>query len=155
MELLVRWRCGPHQVVVHAAAGDRLEDGVAGVRITEVAPPDEQDALGVREQARHLRQQLRAGCLRELLAGEHQGDLLAGRRELLEHDACLARRAHTADAVVGCVPIAQLPLDVPQQAGVVIDGDQQGLAHASGPGRRTVVAHTPVIVGADDLRHQT
>jgi len=48
VELLVRRRRGPDDVVVDASAGDRLEDRVAGGRIAEEAPADEQGALGVR-----------------------------------------------------------------------------------------------------------
>ena len=79
---------------------------------------------------------------------------LAGGGQLLQRRARLVRRAQAADAVVGQVPVAQLPLDVAQQGGVVVDGDQKGAVHAARPGRRAAVAHTPEIVGAGRRRHQ-
>jgi hypothetical protein len=54
-------------------------------------PLDEQYPLGVREQAPHLGQEPRTGCAREHLPGQHQGDVIAGSREVLQRGERLVR----------------------------------------------------------------
>ena len=62
--------------------------------------------------------------------GKDQGDLVTGSRQILETGARLVRRSHAHDAVMPRVAVAQLPLDVPECARILVNGDKRGTSHS-------------------------
>ena len=98
--------------------------------LTPVAPRDQQGSLRLGVEADEPRRAPRCPVIPcEPLAGEDQGDLDARGGELLELRTRLRGRSHADHAVVPRVPIVQLAFDVAQHARVVVDGEQDGLAH--------------------------
>ena len=128
-ELVGRGR-RPEDVVVDTPLGDRVEDGLAGGRITPLTPRDEQAAPRVRMEPAHLVEQIAAGLPVEPLRREHQGDVVAGFRQRLQTGERITRGTQAHDLVVAAVALGQLALDVAQPFGFVVDRDQRRRGHA-------------------------
>ena len=115
--------------MVDATVGDRVEDRLARRPVPPATPRDQQPALCVRMEVTRLIQQLASGHPREPLSRKDQGDLLTGSRKVLETGKRLVRRSQADDAVMARVAVAQLSLDVPQCARILINGDKHGARH--------------------------
>ena len=129
VEELVRRRDGPHDVVVDLAVLDRLEDRVARGAEPPFAPADEQGALRVRMELPDLAEELAAGAAVQRLAREYDGDGLARRLDLRQVTAGLRGRGDAHDAVVACVPLVELALDRGEIGRIVVDRENDRLAH--------------------------
>ena len=129
VEELVRRRDGPHDVVVDLAVLDRLEDRVARGAEPPFAPADEQGALRVRMELPDLAEELAAGAIVQRLAREYDGDGLARRLDLRQVTAGLRGRGDAYDAVVACVPLVELALDRGEIGRIVVDRENDRLAH--------------------------
>ncbi len=131
MELLVRRRRGPDDVVVDPPLLDRREDRVSRLAVAPVAPADEQRALRVRMGLPHLAEQVAPGAVLEPLAGEDERDVLAGGVDLGELATSLVGRGDADDAVVALVPVAKLPLDALETLWVRVHGEDDGRGHCA------------------------
>ena len=129
VEELVRWRDGPHDVVVDLAVLDRLQDRVARGAEPPLAPADEQGALRVRMELPDLAEELAAGATVQRLAREYDGDRLACRLDLRQVTAGLRGRGDAHDAVVACVPLVEFALDRGEIGRIVVDRENHRLAH--------------------------
>ena len=85
MELFVRRDRGAQEVVVEATVGDPTEDHLAGASLTQVLERDQQRPPGVRTDAPDLAEQFAAGRAVQPVTGQHQGHVVAGRGQLIEH----------------------------------------------------------------------
>ena len=89
MEELVGRRRGAQQIVLEASVRDPFEDGLAGALLAPLAPLDEQHPAGMWVGATNLVEHLTSGHPGHPLAGQHQGDVLSGRRQVCEAGECL------------------------------------------------------------------
>ena len=83
----------------------------------------------MRMQVARLIQQLASGHPSEPLSRENHGDLLPGRRKILESGKRLLRGSHAHDAVVPRVAVAQLSLDVLECPRILLNGNKRGPRH--------------------------
>jgi hypothetical protein len=113
------------QVVVDVDLVDRLDRGV-GVRVRgEQRPPR------VGEQVHRLLQEIDAVHLGHPVVGQHHRDPAAAQLQLTQRVQGVGRRGGPDDAVVLAVPAAQVTGDGTGDGGVVVDGQDRGMAHVS------------------------
>ena len=136
VELLLRRIPGLEDVLVEADLVDGA-DGRIGVGVGR-----QQHALGIGLQLQGLRQELDAGHPRHALVDDEEADGAASHGELPHDVEPLGAGAGCHDAVVLAVPRAQITLHGTQDGGVVVDGENDGLAARGGHGR-SVGRRTP------------
>ena len=126
VELLLGRVPGLHQVVVERHPVDgvdrRLGVGVGG----------QQDPLGVGHDLERPLQELDAGHPRHALVGHQQGDRLVAQVHLGEQLEALGPRLGAQHAEALAVAPAQVALDRPRDARVVVDAEDHGLLVAHG-----------------------
>jgi hypothetical protein len=115
--------------VVDPTVGNRVEDRIASRWVPPTTPRDQQPALCVRVKVARPLQQLASGHPKEPLSRENERDLLVRSRKILKTGMPLVRRSHADDAVMACIAIAQLSLDVTQRARILVNGDKRGARH--------------------------
>ena len=99
-------------------------DGGVGVRVG-----GEQGALGLREQLHRLSQHLQARHLRHALVGEHEGDAVAARLQLLQQIHRAGAGVGTQDAIVFAILAAEIALYRPQDFGFIVHRDNRRRCH--------------------------